>query len=43
MFNPSGFYTGNGFVGFMPDGSRMFFPTLDEYADYIRELIAEAV
>ena len=38
MFIPKGFYTGNAYVGFLPDGSRMTFPTSDEYADYVREL-----
>ena len=41
MFTLKGFYTGQGYVGFLPDGSRMVFPTLDEYADYIREVCAE--
>ena len=42
MFTPKGFYTGNGYVGFLPDGSRMAFPTSDEYIDYIRELFDAA-
>ena len=37
MFTPRGFYTGNGFVGFLPDGSRIIFPTYDEYLDYLHE------
>ena len=40
MFTPRGFYTSNGFVGFLPDGSRIIFPTYDEYLDYIREGLA---
>lgn len=40
MFTPKGFYTGNGFVGFLPDGTRMVFPTYDEYVDYLEETIA---
>jgi len=38
MFRPRGYTTGQGFMGFMPDGSRMFFPTADEYFDYIYEM-----
>ena len=37
MFTPKGFYTGNAYVGFLPDGTRMDFPTFDEYADFIRD------
>lgn len=40
MIAPRGFYTGNGYVGFLPDGSRMAFPTYDEYVDYLREAAA---
>ena len=40
MFKPRGFYTGSGFVGFLPDGSRIIFATYDEYLDYIRETAA---
>ena len=42
MFRPSGYTTNQGFIGFMPDGSRMFFPTSDEYYDYIEELTESA-
>ncbi len=42
MFALKGFYTGNGFVGFLPDGRRMAFPTFDEYADYIRDWFDDA-
>ena len=38
MFIPKGFYTSQGYVGFLPDGSRMIFPTSEEYAEYVREL-----
>ena len=37
MFRPKGYYTSNGYVGFLPDGSRMSFPTQDEYEEYVRE------
>ena len=40
MFKPRGFYTGSGFVGFLPDGSRIIFATYDEYLDYICEAAA---
>ena len=38
MFTPRGFFTSDGYVGFLPDGSRMIFPTSEEYAEYVREL-----
>lgn len=37
MFIPKGYATGNGYVGFLLDGSRMAFPTQSEYEEYIRE------
>lgn len=37
MFKPKGYYTGNSYVGFLPDGSRMSFPTQSEYEEYIQE------
>ena len=40
MFTPRGFYTDNGFVGFLPDGSRIIFATQDEYLDYLCETAA---
>ena len=40
MFTPRGFYTSNGFVGFLPDGSRIISATYDEYLDYISETVA---
>jgi len=42
MFIPKGFYTSQGYTGFLPDGSRMVFPTQDEYIDYVEELNAPA-
>lgn len=41
MFDLKGYYTGNAYVGFLPDGGRMRFPTYDEYTDYVRELLSE--
>ena len=37
MFLPKGYYTSQGYTGFLPDGSRMAFPTQDEYLDFVRE------
>lgn len=37
MFTPRGFYTGNGYVGFLPDGSHIIFATCEEYLEYISE------
>jgi len=37
VFKPKGFYTSHGYVGFLPDGSRMAFPTQGEYEEYIRD------
>lgn len=37
MFTPKGYYTSDGYVGFLPDGSRLYFPTSDEYLEYIEE------
>ena len=42
MFNPKGYYTSQGYTGFLPDGSRMVFPTQDEYLDYIEETLDSA-
>lgn len=40
MFNPKGYYTGNGYMGFLPDGTRIMFATYEEYMEYLREDIA---
>jgi hypothetical protein len=40
MFKPRGYYTSNGFLGFLPDGTRMMFPTYAEYVDYLEEDVA---
>lgn len=42
MFNPKGYYTSQGYTGFLPDGARMSFPTQDEYLDFVRELLDAA-
>ena len=40
MFRPTGYDTNQGFFGFPPDGSKLFFPTIYEYYEYIEEMIA---
>ena len=40
MFKPRGFYTSTGYVGILPDGSRIMFATCDEYLDYVNEMSA---
>lgn len=35
MFRPTGYTTNQGFIGFLPDGSKMFFPTSNEYYEYV--------
>lgn len=42
MFIPRGYYTSQGYTGFLPDGSRMAFPTQEEYIDYVEELHSAA-
>jgi len=37
MFTPKGYYTADGYVGYLPDGSKLYFPTSDEYIEYVRE------
>ena len=38
MFRPTGYTTNQGFIGFLPDGSKMFFPTSNEYFEYVDDL-----
>lgn len=40
MFNLKGYFTSDGYVGFLPDGSRLYFPTYDEYVEYMEEVVA---
>lgn len=40
MFTPKGFFTQEGYIGFLPDGTRLYFPTYDEYVEYVREEVA---
>ena len=37
MFIPKGYYTSQGYTGFLPDGSRMAFPTHNEYLYYVED------
>ena len=41
-FIARGYYTGQGYTGFLPDGSRMAFPTQAEYLDYVEALRGDA-
>ena len=36
-FQPRGFLTNDGYVGFLPDGRRLTFPTYDEYLEFVTE------
>ena len=38
MFRPTGYTTNQGFIGVLPDGSKMFFPTSNEYFEYVDDL-----
>lgn len=38
LFRPAGYTTHLGYVGFLPDGSKMYFPTCDEYYEYMEEM-----
>ena len=40
MFTPTGYYTHSGFLGFLPDGSRMVFATYADYVDYLEVVVA---
>ena len=40
MFTPKGFFTPDGYVGFLPDGTKLRFPTYDEYVEYVEEVAA---
>lgn len=42
MFRPCGYMTGQGFVGLLPDGKKMFFPTAGEYYEYFADLMKPA-
>jgi hypothetical protein len=37
MFKPKGYFTDGGYIGFLPDGRKLYFPTYDEYMDYLEE------
>ena len=38
MYMPKGYYTGQVYVGFLPNGIRMSFPTQTEYQEYIEDM-----
>lgn len=40
MFHPRGYEIPDGYVGFLPDGSRLIFPTSGEYLEYVQEAAA---
>ena len=42
MFTPKGYYTSQGYMGYLPDGRKAFFPTMEEYMEYVEELTGEA-
>ena len=37
MFHPKGYYTSQGYTGFLPGGGRMAFPTQDEYLELLMQ------
>ena len=37
VFRPGGYYTDEGYIGFLPDGGNLVFPTYCEYMDYVEE------
>lgn len=42
MFRPHGYLTSQGYIGFLPDGSRMLFSTEEEYMEYLAETNEQA-
>jgi len=40
--NPSGYYIGQGFFGFLPDGRKILFVSQEEYLEYFSELVNNA-
>ena len=40
MFTPRGYFTQDGYIGFLPDGTKLHFPTYDEYIEYVEEAAA---
>ena len=41
-FTPKGYFVGQGFFGFLPDGRKMLFATQEEYFEYFSELVNSA-
>ena len=42
MFTRKGYTTCQGYIGFLPNGQKMVFPTQDEYLNFVEELTNEA-
>lgn len=42
MFTPKGYYTSQYYIGILPDGCKMRFPTQDEYVQYVEDLHTDA-
>ena len=36
-FRPKGYFTNDGYVGFLPDGRRLSFPTYAEYLEFVAD------
>jgi len=41
-FMQKGYFVGQGFFGFLPDGRKMLFVTQEEYFEYFSELVNSA-
>ena len=41
MIALKGYFTSDSYIGILPDGSKMRFPTPDEYAEYMEEIYAQ--
>ena len=39
-FQPKGFFTNDGYVGFLPDGRKLSFPTYAEYLEFVADMDA---
>ena len=38
MFRPTGYFIPSGYVGFLPNGRKMFFASESDYDEYISEI-----
>ena len=41
MIALKGYFTSDSYIGILPDGSKMRFPTPGEYAEYMEEIYAQ--